>query len=148
MEIETLTDTLFNNIGTPNNIKIKVLKESDNIPSREAKTLEFQMNKHLHDKYKATTRVSFIKPAVMGSVRFDTIVDEEILKNRKKAKTWNALNTCDKWNLIKEYYKSKNEKINEKVMKKQLLSNELIVCFDKDNNCLKSIEIKGYDQTS
>jgi hypothetical protein len=148
MDIETLTDTLFNNISTTNTIQIKVLKDSDNIPSREAKTLEYQMNKHLHDRYKATTKVSFTKPSMMATLRFENIVDEEILKNRKKAKTWNALNTCDKWNLIKEYYKSKNEKINEKIIKQQLLSNELIVCFDKDNNCLKSIEIKGSDQTS
>ena len=147
MNIETLTDTLFNNIGSQGNIKVTVLMESDNMPSREAKTLEYQMNKHLHDKYKATTRVSFIKPSVMGVLRFESIVDEEILKNRNKAKTWNALNTCDKWNLIKDYYKSKNEKINEKALKKQLLSNELIVCFDRDNNCLKSIEIKRRDQT-
>ena len=141
MEITTLTDKLFD--GIVKKKKPVVLKDTDNMVSREAKALEYQINKHLHDKYKKTEKVTFTKPiSPQSSSKFDNIIDDEIITNRKKAKTWNTLNTCDKWTLVKEYFKNNKETFNEKRIKNLLLSNTLQVIYDKNTNCIKSISLE------
>ena len=150
MEITSLTDKLFD--GIVQKKKPVIIKDSDNKVSREAKTLEFQINKHLQEKYKKTERISFTslsatpQTSLCASI-FDNLVDKEITVNRKKAKTWNTLNNCDKWKLVKEYFK-KNKNLyedkvyNEKSIKQMLLSNNLEVIYDKDTNTIKDIVLE------
>lgn len=144
MEITSLTDKLFD--GIVKKKKPVIMKDSDNMVSREAKTLEFQISKHLQDKYNKTERISFTSLSVSPQTTsiFDKLVDKEITINRKKAKTWNTLNNCDKWKLVKEYFKKNKElyteKVyNEKTIKQLLLSNKLDVVYDKDTNSIKEI---------
>ena len=106
--------------------------------SREAKTLEFNLNKHLRQKYKTTDKKSFIN-AKTDIECIDNMITNEISLNKQKHKSWNSLNTCDKWNLIKEFYLAKQFSFDEKLTKKQLLTEKLIIKYDKVNNKISSI---------
>lgn len=105
---------------------------------REAKNLEHQLNQHLRSKYKADTRVSLATP---HQLPIDDLIDKDIARRKAKNRTWNSMNACDKWSLVKEYYKATNEPFNERLTKQLLLSKQLDVTYDVDAACIKSISI-------
>lgn len=149
MNITLLTDQLFDSIVKKK--KQILLKESDNNVPREAKTLEFQINKHLQEKYKKTERVSFTT-SPLTQTNFDDLIDKEISKNRKKAKSWNNLNNCDKWKLVQEYFKNNKSALKnihrDRDIKQLLLSNNLEVIYDKDTNSIKNIILENSSKLS
>lgn len=107
--------------------------------TREAKTLEFNLNKHLRQKYKTTERKSFINTKSTDIEYIDNMINNEISVNKQKHKSWNALNTCDKWKLIKEFYAAKQHMYDEKITKKLLLTDKLTIKYDNVNNKILSI---------
>jgi magnesium-transporting ATPase (P-type) len=140
MEIHNITNVLFENIDVVKNKykpKNKVLQTKTPDVSKEAKTLEYQLNKHMHNKYKLDTKVSFIHTSKTDCIE-DFVIDE-IANSKKKKKSWNSLNTCDKWSLVKTYYQQNKKSFNEKLLKKHVLSNTLKVVYDNQNNCITEV---------
>lgn len=107
--------------------------------TREAKTLEFNLNKHLRQKYKTTEKQSFTNTKTHNVEYIDNMINNEISINKQKHKSWSALNTCDKWKLIKDFYATKQHTYDEKLTKKLLLTDKLVIKYDKVNNKISSI---------
>jgi len=118
MNLATLTETLFDKCAEDVVKQTKTVKKTSTQTTsnfdREASTLEYQLNQHLsqkhakskksgnHEEYK---RVSFTK--LSGDCEsFDEFIEKEKTTNRQKGKSWNAMNACDQWSLIKQYYET------------------------------------------
>lgn len=137
MEIHNITTALFENIDVvKRKCKPKLQAKSPEV-SKEAKTLEYQLNKHMHNKYKLETRVSFIQTPKTDCI--EEFVIDEIANSKKKKKSWNSLNTCDKWSLVKTYYQENKKSFNERLLKKHVLANTLRVVYDNENNCITEV---------
>lgn len=151
MDIENITQGLFDKIvPTKRQVTKKDTKDTATTQSptlkvsKEAQTIEYQLNKHLQGKKKTDTytRVSFIHSSTSDMTDINKFLDEDISVHRKKKKSWSSLPTCDKWNLIKAYHLNNNEPFNEKTMKAMLLKNKLDVNYDILSNNVLKLSIK------
>lgn len=72
------------------------------VSSREAKTLEYQLNTHLRLKYKKPTRVTFHNSDTTTPEDISTFLAEQEAQkpSARTKKSWNSLAIHEKWKLL------------------------------------------------
>jgi len=154
MDIVNKTNTLFDNVVHGKSSKSKTKPQQNpsivpNIIPKEARALEYQMNKYLHAKNKGKDESCIQKVSFknMLSSSFTDMADIDVFLatqndiKRRKQKTWKSLDVSHKWDLLKQFYNESNEKFDEKKLKHMLLRNALNVIYDKEADKVKSVTI-------
>lgn len=159
MNLTTLTETLFDKCAEKakqakavKTVKKNTTKTTSNF-NREASTIEYQLNQHLsqkhtkskksgnHEEYK---RVSFTK--LSGDCHgFDEFIEKEKSANRQKGKSWNAMNACDQWSLIKQYYETQNSPYDLVKVKKLYHNKVLDITYSQTEKIITNIACARLD---
>lgn len=151
MELLANTSQLFNTLKKQRasnfDTKVSTANAGTEIPimSRDAKTLEFQLNTHLRLKYKQQSRVTLKGEGSMGAEEVETLMQSFAEKKQTKKKTWKSFALYEKWGLIQEYIRNHSL---ENVLLQQYQSCLRDQSFDKkyqvqyDHETHKIVDIK------
>ena len=101
----------------------------------EAKKIEFQMNNYMRLKQKQKFKPSYFtrSPSHTTMQDIEYHVSQEIQNHTKKIKSWNSMLKCDRWNLIKSYIETHDDKslyTNIDKYKRALANGSIKVTYD------------------
>lgn len=157
MNLEAITESLFEQTEQikrkdKTKTKVEIKKNVESNFNREASTLEYQLNQHLsqkhaqskkssnHDEYK---RVSFTRPGAEAVCNgLNEFIENEKNANKQKTKSWNALNACDQWTHIKQYYETQNMHFDIPKLKKLYHNKSLDIKYSQSDKKILNICIK------
>jgi hypothetical protein len=112
------------------------------------KNIEFQMNKHLKNKFGQKYKKVNIETNdrnMYNADSFGELIDYEI-QHLTSTKKWNNLPLYFKWNCVQEYM-TDNNIIDKKLItliKNDLMKNKLNVIYDLDSHKLSNINLDDY----
>jgi hypothetical protein len=154
MEIENKVASMFDNIKqdiVKNKGKraVKIHPEPNSIPQskdlRDAKALEFKLNKHLMNKYKKEDKVSFTSLEPCQNDNVYKLIENDVTKHISKSHNWKSMSMFEQWKHIQQYITQggcdnvKNIPLSK--LKQLLVNKRLTIDFDKDKKQITNIII-------